>query len=66
MVRGDGPHNNVGSGTANCVVELTLGSQKGQAPRDRMNRKIDLGVSLPGPVAIISWEPLTGWQSVAS
>ena len=62
MARGDGSHKNVGSGTASCVVELTLGSQRRQAPQDRMNRKIYLELSLPGPVAMISWEPLTGWQ----
>ena len=55
MVRGDGSHDNVGSDTASCIVELTLGGQRRQAPRDRMNGKIDLGVSLPGRVAMISW-----------
>ena len=62
MVGGDGSHKNVDSGTVSCIVELTLSGQRRQAPRNRMNRKIDPGVSLPGPVAMISWQPLTGWQ----
>ena len=64
MARGEDSYNNVGSGTAGCIVELKLGVQRRQAPRDSMNWKIDLGVSLPGPVAMISREPLTGWQYV--
>lgn len=55
VVRGDGSQDNVGSGTASRVVELTLGGQSGQAPQDRMNRKIDLGVSFPGPGTMISF-----------
>ena len=62
MARGDDSHKNVGSGTASCIVELKLGGHGRQAPRDRVNSKLDLGVSLPGLAAMISREPLTGWQ----